>query len=87
MWENSNIIPREEMLIKISKLFNVSIDYLLGNDEMEGKVPDNKKISLFAKKFRKKKMDDDRLSKAETILKTVFEDIFEDEEGEEDDRF
>ena len=33
------------------------------------------------------KMDDDRLSKAETILKTVFEDIFEDEEGEEDDRF
>ena len=85
MWENSNIIPREEMLIKISKLFNVSIDYLLGNDEMEGKVPDNKKLAYLQRNLEK--MDDDRLSKAETILKTVFEDIFEDEEGDEDDRF
>ena len=32
-------------------------------------------------------MDADRLEKAETILRTVFEDIFEDEEGEEDDKF
>ena len=43
MWENSNIVPREEMLIKISKLFKVSIYYILGNHKMEVKVPDNKK--------------------------------------------
>ena len=32
-------------------------------------------------------MDADKQEKAETILKTVFEDIFEDEEGEDDDKF
>ena len=85
MWENSNIIPREEMLIKIYKLFNVSIDYLLGNDKMEGKAPDNRKLAYLQRNLEK--MDDDRLEKAETILKTVFEDIFEDEEGEDDARF
>lgn len=85
MWENSNIIPREEMLMKISKLFDVSIDYLLGNDEMEGKSPDNRKLAYLQRNLEK--MDLDRLEKAETILKTVFGDIFEDEEGEDDDRF
>ena len=29
-WENDNIQPSIEMLIKISKTFNVSTDYLLG---------------------------------------------------------
>lgn len=29
-WENDNILPSIEMLIKISKYFNVSTDYLLG---------------------------------------------------------
>lgn len=29
-WENDNILPSIEMLIKISKLFNVSTDFLLG---------------------------------------------------------
>ena len=31
-WENDNILPSIEMLIKLSKLFNVSTDYLLGLD-------------------------------------------------------
>ena len=29
-WENDNIQPSIEMLIKLSKAFNVSTDYLLG---------------------------------------------------------
>lgn len=31
-WENENIQPSIEMLIRIAKLFNVSTDYLLGFD-------------------------------------------------------
>ncbi len=29
-WENDNIQPSIDMLVKISKVFNVSTDYLLG---------------------------------------------------------
>jgi len=29
-WENDNIQPSVDMLIKISRIFNVSTDYLLG---------------------------------------------------------
>lgn len=31
MWENSGVIPRPNILINISKVYNVSIDWLLGN--------------------------------------------------------
>lgn len=29
-WENDNILPSVDMVVKISKFFNVSTDYLLG---------------------------------------------------------
>lgn len=32
-WENGNIMPSIDMLIKISTAFSVSADYLLGLDE------------------------------------------------------
>ena len=32
-WENDNIQPSVEMLIKISKVFGVTTDYLLGLDD------------------------------------------------------
>ena len=32
-WENDNIQPSIEMLVRLSKLFNVSTDYLLGLDD------------------------------------------------------
>ena len=32
-WENENILPSIEMLIRLSKIFNVSTDYLLGLSE------------------------------------------------------
>ena len=31
-WENDNVVPSIDMLIKISRLFNVSTDRLLGLD-------------------------------------------------------
>lgn len=31
-WENENIQPSIEMLIRLAKIFNVSTDYLLGLD-------------------------------------------------------
>lgn len=33
-WENENIQPSIEMLVRIAKLFNVSSDYLLGLDDV-----------------------------------------------------
>lgn len=33
-WENDNIQPSIEMLIRLAKLFNVSTDYLLGLDQI-----------------------------------------------------
>ena len=33
-WENENIQPSIEMLIRLAKLFGVSADYLLGLDEI-----------------------------------------------------
>ena len=32
-WENDNVLPSIDMLIKLSRFFNVSADYLLGLDE------------------------------------------------------
>lgn len=32
-WENDNIQPSVEMLVRLSKIFNVSTDYLLGLDD------------------------------------------------------
>ena len=31
-WENDNILPSVDMIIKLAKFFNVSTDYLLGLD-------------------------------------------------------
>ena len=32
-WENGNIVPSVELLLKISRYFSVSTDYLLGLDD------------------------------------------------------
>lgn len=57
-WENENIQPSIEMLVRLAKLFNVATDYLLGLDEvprlsMEG-LPANfvAHLSLLIDDFR-----------------------------------
>lgn len=78
MWENGGVIPRNKILKKISQRFEVSIDYLLGNDDQEGKTPDNETLVYLQRNLEK--LDEQRLKKAEDILKAVFDDIFDDEE-------
>lgn len=57
-WENDNIQPSIEMLVRIAKIFGVTTDYLLGLDEIrrisvEG-VPDDvvAHLSLLINDFR-----------------------------------
>lgn len=83
MWENNGTVPRDDVLIELSKYFNVSIDYLLGNELMESKMPSSdKNLQYLQRKLGD--LDENRLKKAEGVLKLMFDDIFNDEEDEDD---
>lgn len=82
MWENKGIVPREDILIKISQKYNISIDKLLGND-LQDIDKSNERLSYIQRNLGK--LDKDQLQKAESVLKAVFDDIFNDDEGEDDD--
>ena len=83
MWENNGTVPRDDVLIQLSKYFNVSIDYLLGNEKMETQKPDsNEKLQYIQRGLGK--LDKKRLEKAEKMLSVMFEDIFEREEEDDD---
>lgn len=81
MWENNGTVPRDDILIQLSKYFNVSIDYLLGNEKMEDKEPDSERLQYLQRGLEK--LDEGRLEKAEKMLSVMFDDIFEN--GEEND--
>lgn len=38
-WENDNIMPSVDMLVKIADFFQVSTDYLLGREAQETSIP------------------------------------------------
>lgn len=78
MWENAGSVPKEDVLIKLSRFFGVSVDYLLGNDDMEGKEPENIKLEVLQRGLEK--LDDQKLDKAKNVLSAVFDDLFENEE-------
>lgn len=78
MWENSGAVPRNETLKILSGYFEVSVDYLLGNDSMEGMAPENERLRTLQRNLEK--LDNKRLQRAENVLKAVFEDIFDDDE-------
>lgn len=78
MWENAGSVPKEDILIKLSRFFDVSVDYLLGNDDMEGKEPENVKLEVLQRGLEK--LDDQKLDKAKNVLSAVFDDLFENEE-------
>lgn len=83
MWENNGTVPRMNILLKLSKYFGVTTDYLLGNDDAETISSNNKVLSTLQRNLGK--LSEKDLEKAEGMLKAVFSDIFNDEEGEEDD--
>lgn len=78
MWENAGSVPREDVLIKISKFFDVSVDYLLGNEKMEGKNYENKELEVLQRGLEK--LDKEKLNRAKDVLSAVFDDLFEEEE-------
>ena len=53
MWENNGSVPRKEALLKLSQLFSVSTDYLLGNDEQEGLKPENQQLGYLQRNLEK----------------------------------
>lgn len=70
MWETNGTIPRQDMLLKLCTLFNVSSDYLLGN-EVDMK---SEQISSIQRKLSK--LNPTALEKANNILDAAFAEIF-----------
>lgn len=83
MWENRGVIPREDVLRKISSIYKISIDALLGNTVQDAQSTQSRKLSYIQRNLGK--LDEEELNKAESVLKLVFEDIFSDEEEDIDD--
>ena len=81
MWENEDVMPRNAVLLKLAKLYGVSIDALLGYDE---KTPNNTNPKLNYIQRGLSELNDEELEKAEKMLKAVFEKAFEFEEEDDD---
>ena len=83
MWENNGTVPRMNILIQLAKFFDVSTDYLLGNDDAKNLSLKNARLSTLQRNLGK--LSEKDLEKAEGMLKAVFMDIFNDDEDEDDD--
>ena len=82
MWENNGTIPRMDVLVELANYFNVTTDYLLGNDDTSNISQYNSKLSSLQRNLSK--LNEADLEKAEGMLKAVFMDIFNDEEDDDD---
>ncbi len=67
--------PNSEVLLRIANVFNTSTDYLLGNTCVD---PNDDELNYIQRNLNK--MSPEQLEKAEMLLKTVFDEIWEDEE-------
>ena len=77
MWENSGVIPRRDMLLKVADFFGVSTDFLLGSTQ-EGKLPvEDKEVQIIQRGL--KDMNAEQHKKALKILAAAFDDIFDDD--------
>ena len=82
MWENKGTVPRMDVLLKLAKRFQVTTDYLLGNDDTSQLPTDRAKLNSLQRNLGK--LNDEDLTKAEGMLKAVFMDIFNDEDDDDD---
>ena len=82
MWENNGTVPRMDVLIRLAKYFNVSTDFLLGNDDTAELSVTNSKLSSLQRNLGK--LNEKELEQAEGMLKAVFIDIFKDEDEDDD---
>ena len=69
--------PRSDVLTRMARELGTTTDYLLGTSDTV-QITANKKLLYLQRNLGK--LDPERLKKAETILKTVFDDIFEDDD-------
>lgn len=74
MWENTGTVPRQDVLIKLSQLYGVSSDFLLGNT-IEGSDPNKPVMNRIQRGLNK--MDNAQLDQAEKVLEAMFKDLFE----------
>lgn len=74
MWETNGTVPRQEMLIKLCDFFNVSIDYLLGNDKVDLENPRN--VTMNAIQRGLDKLNESDLEKAHDVLSAIFDKTF-----------
>ena len=82
MWENNGTVPRMNVLVELAKFFNVTTDYLLGNDDTSNLSLNNTRLSTLQRNLGK--LSEADLEKAEGMLKAVFMDIFNDEDDDDD---
>lgn len=83
MWENNGTVPRMDVLIELAKYFDVTTDYLLGNDNESNISADNARLSSLQRNLGK--LNEADLEKAEGMLKAVFFNVFNSDEEEKDD--
>ena len=69
--------PRSDVLLRVANALGTSTDYLLGNDDADKRSGDDELLYI---QRNLGKLNPEQLKKAEKLLKTVFDDIFEDEE-------
>ncbi|MBQ7858449.1 MAG: helix-turn-helix domain-containing protein [Oscillospiraceae bacterium] len=77
-YANGSRTPSGEILTKIAKALGTSTDYLLGITDAPQTSAPNPELHYLQRNLGK--LDPEQLRKAETLLKTVFDDIFADEE-------
>ena len=83
MWENNGVVPRSDVLQKLSQYFKVSTDYLLGNDEMVDKRPVSVTMSTLQRGLNE--MNEEQLKVTKKMLSAVFTDIFNDDVDDGED--
>ena len=72
-------MPRIDVLTRMAQALHTTTDYLLGTVEDCG-TAGQEKLQYIQRNLQK--LDATQLKKAETILKTVFDDIFDDDDEE-----
>ena len=53
MWENNGTVPRMNVLVELAKFFNVTTDYLLGNDDTSNLSLNNTRLSTLQRNLGK----------------------------------
>ena len=74
---NGERMPKPQILANLATALHTTTDYLLGTSEVV-QNSENKELLYLQRNLGK--LDPERLKKAEALLKTVFDDIFEDDD-------